>query len=204
MGLVHEIRLLDIPVGIGNPVLGGIDPEAEFQDAADFNGGQGKDNRIDLVVLDLDIHEIGGFGGERNDSSVGVNGAALNVADTVEIMEVGSADGGEFLPLLREHLDALVVVVDVLVIVGDVFAIKINRGGSGCFGVGGHLQLFLRGLLELGAQKGRRCTGQEHERATNPGSTPHCGVSRERTRNPERCGHHFPFVSAARVSTTCC
>jgi hypothetical protein len=43
--------------------------------------------------------------------------------------------------------------VIVHLIVGSFFDVEVDGGGSGGFGVGGHLQLFVGGLLELGVEK---------------------------------------------------
>jgi hypothetical protein len=49
----------------------------------------------------------------------------------------------------------------VINLVGDFLAIEIDGGGSGGFGVCGHLEFFAGGLLKLGEQKGRRGDGEK-------------------------------------------
>jgi hypothetical protein len=51
-------------------------------------------------------------------------------------------------------------------VVGDIFPIKIDGRSAGGFGVGGHLQLFVGGLRELGAKQGWGGEDEEQERKT--------------------------------------
>jgi hypothetical protein len=48
-------------------------------------------------------------------------------------------------------------------IVGDFHYVEIDGGGSGSLGVGGHFEFFVGGLLELGAEEGRRYESEEQE-----------------------------------------
>ena len=58
-------------------------------------------------------------------------------------------------------------------IVGDFLDIKVDGGGSGSFGVGGHLEFFGGGLLELGEHEGRRREGKKKGEMTHKSSNPH-------------------------------
>src|SRR5271157_2880413 len=135
--------------------------EAIFDDAADLDAGQGEDYGVDLVVLGLEVHQVGGLDGEWNDGSVGMDGAALDVGDGVDAMHNrGSPDSGEFLSLLLEHFDALVIAFEVVGNVGDLFAVEVNGGGARGFGIVGHFEFFGGGLLELSEQEGWRGDGE--------------------------------------------
>ena len=39
-------------------------------------------------------------------------------------------------------------------IVGDLFHVEVYGGRAGSFGIGGHFELFIGGLLELGQKEG--------------------------------------------------
>lgn len=88
-----------------------------------------------------------------------MNRAALDSRDLEAAAEVGQVDGGQFLALVGEHLDARVDVLVVEGIVVDLLVIQIHRRRSGRLGIGGHLQLFRSRLGELSLQHERQGRG---------------------------------------------
>ena len=67
--------------------------------------------------------------------------------------------------LLLKDFDAHVKAMEVHRIVGDFFDIEIDGGGARSFGVGGHLEFFVRGLLELGANQRGGCRNESSSAA---------------------------------------
>jgi hypothetical protein len=128
--------------------------EAVFEDAADLDAGKSEDHLVDLKGIGLEVHQVGWLGGEGDDGSIGVDGAALDVGHLEVAVLVRNVDGCLLLAFLGEDLDALVVAVEVERIVGCFFAIEVDGGGAGGLGVGGHLEFIVGGLLELGAEEG--------------------------------------------------
>ena len=64
-------------------------------------------------------------------------------------MLIGNPHGGQIFALFSEHLDALIVGVKMMKIVGLLFAVEIHRSGPWRLGIGGHLQFFAGWFLEL-------------------------------------------------------
>jgi hypothetical protein len=94
-----------------------------------------------------------------------VYGAALDFCDLVGTRHVGDANRGQLLAFFGEYLDARVEAVEVIHVIRDFFAVEVDGCGSGGFRVGGHLEFFIRGRLELGLDKKRRCQEKNPERA---------------------------------------
>jgi hypothetical protein len=82
----------------------------------------------------------------------GVNGAAFDVTDFEAAALVGDSDGGQFLALFGEDLDAHEIEVVVEIVVGGFFAVEVDGSGSGVLGVHPHLKLFVGWLLKLGVE----------------------------------------------------
>ena len=95
--------------------------QAVFQNAADLDAGQCEDDSIFLEALGFQFHQIGRFGGEGNNGSIGVDSAALDLSDLIDAVLVRNADCGEFLALFREHLDALIEAAEVTLAVINLF-----------------------------------------------------------------------------------
>src|ERR1035438_1910351 len=94
VGLVDEVGLLNVPVRLGGFEIGKADSQAIFKDAAGLDAGQTEGDGVDLDVLRLHIHEVGWLGGQGNDGSIGMNGAALNGSDGIETLQVGNLEIG--------------------------------------------------------------------------------------------------------------
>jgi hypothetical protein len=88
-------------------------------------------------------------------------------------MLVGDADRGQFLALLGEYLDALINAAGMCWAFGGLFVIKIDGSGAGSLGVGGHLEFFGSGVLELGDKKGRGCEDEGQEEVAHEDGNPH-------------------------------
>jgi hypothetical protein len=58
-------------------------------------------------------------------------------------------------------------------VVGDFLDVEIDGGGARGFGVGGHLQFFVGGLLELCDQEGRRGEGKKQGQTAYKWGNPH-------------------------------
>jgi hypothetical protein len=85
-----------------------------------------------------------------------VDSTALDVGDFGCAAQVGrDIDGGQLLALLGEHFDAGVEGLVVELIAGDFLDVEVDSCCSGSFGIGGHLEFFGGGLLELGEEDGR-------------------------------------------------
>ena len=63
-------------------------------------------------------------------------------------------DGGQFLALFLQDLDAHVNALEMDGIVGDLLHIEVDGGRARSFGIGGHFEFFVGGLLELGEKEG--------------------------------------------------
>jgi hypothetical protein len=62
-------------------------------------------------------------------------------------------DRCQFFALFGEDFDTGVIALEVQIAVRNLGDIEIDGGGAGGFGVGGHFQFFVGGLLELGAEE---------------------------------------------------
>jgi hypothetical protein len=58
-------------------------------------------------------------------------------------------------------------------IVGDFFDVEVDGSRARSLGVGGHLQFFAGGLLELGENQGWRRNGEEHKQMTRENANAH-------------------------------
>ena len=155
MSLVDEEGLLDLPLGGVDRFVVIANLEAVFEDAAHFGAGESEDHLIHLAGRGPGVHQIAGLGGEGDDGSVGVNSAAPDVADFEGSVQVRDVNGRQLLAFFREDLDAFVEGLVVERVVGGFFAVEVDGGGAGGLGVGGHLEFFASGLLELGEEQGR-------------------------------------------------
>src|SRR5271166_1737261 len=152
--------------------------EAIFEDAADLDAGQREGLGIELKLIamagrSLGEQEVFRLADEGNDGSVGMNGARLDVFNLEVAMPVRNLDSGQFLALFLKNFDAHVDAMEMEWIVGDLLYVEVDGSGSGGFGVGGHLQFFVGGLLELGKQEGWRCDGKEQGQVAHEGRNPH-------------------------------
>jgi hypothetical protein len=99
-----------------------------------------------------------------NDGSVRLNGSGFDVRDVIHVFPIGELDGCKLLALVGEHLDARVEAMVLEIEVRNLTDVEINRRRAGGFGVGGHFQFVVCGLLELGAKEGRREKDKEQQR----------------------------------------
>jgi len=108
-----------------------------------------------------DLHgpdvELGGTGeGDIEESEV-IAGAAFLLPDILSVF-----DGFEFVGFaFRLSLFTAVVAVIVDGVIGDVFAVEVDGGGSGGLGVVGHLEFVGSGGLELREREGWEGEGKE-------------------------------------------
>jgi hypothetical protein len=77
------------------------------------------------------------------------------------------------LALFLKQFDALVKAVEVQLIVGGFLEIQEEGGRSRGLGIGGHLQFFGGGLLELGQEQGCGCDGDKQRKGAQEGCYPH-------------------------------
>ena len=136
---------------------------AVFEDAADFDIGEIECHFSEGGFAGFFDEQVLGPSRKGDDGSVGVDGARLDVSDLESFTQIWDLNGGEIFALFREHLDSGVNAAEVQRVVGDFLDVEVDGGGTGCFGVGGHLELFLGGLLELGAHEDWRDEGEEKE-----------------------------------------
>jgi hypothetical protein len=154
MRLMDEVRLLDLPVRSRYVFVVVVNLIAIFEDASDLDTGQVKDLAVELELLAflggcLGDQQVFGFSGERNDGAVGVNSAGLDVGNLEVAALLGNLDGGQLLALLGEHLDARVKAPVMDLVVGHFLNVEVDGGCAGSFGVGGHLEFFVGGLMKL-------------------------------------------------------
>jgi hypothetical protein len=107
-----------------------------------------------------------------------VDGASLDGNYLKLSILVWDFDGSQVEALFIKHFYALVKRVHAGLIVGRLFSVKVNRGGTGRFGIGGHLQFFGGRLRELSGKKYWE------------------GRSKDQSKNKPIAGSHdFPFVN---------
>jgi hypothetical protein len=99
---------------------------------------------------------------------IGMNGAAVDVGDFEVAALVWQLNRGQILALFLEYLDAGIETVVVEGVVGNLFEIQINGGGSRGLGVLRHGKFFLGGLLNLGMEQDRKDDVENQGRVANP------------------------------------
>jgi hypothetical protein len=97
-------------------------------------------------------------GARSGRSATGVVACGLVDKDT----GIADADGGSILSLIGEDLDSGINGPIVVGIVLGFFAVKDDCRSARSLGVGSHLQLVLRGWLELGLSDKRGCRDKQH------------------------------------------
>ena len=137
---------------------------AIFKDAAGFDLGQGEDLGLVLQGFGLDDQLLVGLAGEGDDGAIAVDGAALDVGDPEVAAGAGELHVAVLLALVAEDLEAHVDGLHVVLVVGEIFAVEVDGVSVGSRGLGGHLQLFGRGLLPIGGEGGRGKSREKEKR----------------------------------------